>query len=480
MTPAVGRRHFLRLSALTAASVVTTSSCRGQLSRTPTQGVVVVGAGLAGLRAASLLRKAGRQVLVLEARAHPGGRVRTLRAPFDDGLYAEAGAIRIAGAHHSILRSVRDAGLTVVPFASSNGSPLVAVGALVSRSDSLAPANVDLGLNVDERGLSVQALFERYTGDLPGEMADPNTLTSSYSKWRDYDQLTWPEWLRSRGASNGAITLMTLGGDSRELSALYILRQYALLRTSAQFYKIQGGMDLLPRAMASTLGHAVRYNSIVLRVKRDSHRFRIDYTQNGTLNQLVASQVLFAIPFGALRQIEISPPFSTNKERVINNLPYFEATRFLLQSRSRFWRDSRLSGSARTDGPAEVWDCTYDLPGARGILGATAGGEIGRAVLGMSDEECLQEGVGLVARAFPNIHASFEKGVSYRWALDSWSRGAFATFHPGQMSVMMPDISRPEDHIYFAGEHTSNWMGWMEGAFQSGERAAYEIMKETA
>src|SRR6185295_10183467 len=107
--------------------------------------------------------------------------------------------------------------------------------------------------------------------------------------------------------------------------------------------------------------------SIVLRVKRDSERLHIDYTESGKRNQIVASRVLFAITIGTLRHIDIDPPFSADKERIVNDLPYFEATRFLLQSRNRFWRDTGLSGSARTDGPAEVWDCTYDLRGARGI-----------------------------------------------------------------------------------------------------------------
>ena len=97
--------------------------------------------------------------------------------------------------------------------------------------------------------------------------------------------MTWPEWLRLRGASADAIRLMSLGGDSSNLSALYILRQFAMLRQSTQRYKIQGGMDLLPRAMASSLGDIVRYDAPVLRVTRESGgaqgpsaktRFRVD------------------------------------------------------------------------------------------------------------------------------------------------------------------------------------------------------------
>jgi monoamine oxidase len=41
---------------------------------------------------------------------------------------------------------------------------------------------------------------------------------------------------------------------------------------------------------------------------------------------------------------------------------------------------------------------------------------------------------------------------------------------------MMPLVSKPEGRLHFAGEHTSSWMGWMEGALESGERAAREVL----
>lgn len=461
MAAAVDRREFLRRSVWVGAPALLLQ--RPGPSAAP---VVVVGAGLAGLRAAEVLKNAGRQVVVLEARQQPGGRVLTIRAPFDDGLYGEAGAIRIAGAHKAVLRAVRECGLSLVPFESSDGSRAVP-------GRGTPPS----GLKQDEQGLGANALLERYVGSMPNDLAVPATTAASYAQWREYDRVTWPEWLLSRGASPAAVRLMTLGGDSRELSALYVLRQFTLLRGSSQRYKIAGGMDLLPRTMASRLGAAIRYDAAVVRVSRAAATgAQVEYETRGRVESITASRVIFAVPFSTLRQIEIRPRLSSAKERAIEELGYYAGTRILLQSRNRFWNRAGLNGTARTE-RADIWDCTYDRQGQnRGILGATTGGTVGRTLLDMTENESVAFGVELVADAFPDIRSNLEKGVAQRWPLERWSRGAFATFRPGEMTSIMPGISRPEDGVHFAGEHTSSWMGWMEGALESGERAAHEAL----
>jgi monoamine oxidase len=261
-----------------------------------------------------------------------------------------------------------------------------------------------------------------------------------------------------------------------------------MLRHATQRYKIQGGMDLLPRAMASELGNIIRYNAPVVRVVREASagqgagrsgalRFRVEYQASARVERLTASRVIFAIPCTTLRNIEIRPRLSTEKERAIAQLSYYPGTRFLLQSRTRFWRAADLNGSARTDRATEVWDSTFDqVTSPRGILGASVGGSVGRAVLDMTADDSLAFGIGLVADAFPAIRSQFEKGFVQRWSLDPWSRGAFPVFKPGEMSTLMPIIAGPENGIHFAGEHTSSWTGWMEGALQSGERAAREVL----
>jgi len=469
------RRSFLWLSAAAASPFIARSR---QARGAATDPVVVVGAGLAGLRAAEVLRKAGAPVVVLEARSRPGGRVYTIRTPFAEGLYAEAGAIRIPPLHETVVQLAKDYGLNLVPFESFNGSALVTIGSVTAKiPDELKRATATLTLKPDEDGQTQAALLKRYVTDLPADIGELKPAADAYERWRSYDQVTWPDWLRSRGASDDAVRLMTVGGDSRELSALYVLRQFALLQDVNQFYKIHGGMDQLPRAMARSLGAIVRYNAALVGIDQSDGAARLEYVERGRKKAVRASRVILTVPFAALRTIDIRPRFSEQKARAIAELPYFPATRLLFQCRTSFWQQQGLSGTARSDAPAEMWDCTYDLEGTRGILGATVGGEIGRKVAEMSRARAMAYGLDVVGRTFPAVRTSFQTGSVYRWVRDAWAGGAFAVFHPGQMSTLMPEMAKPEGRVHFAGEHTSTWMGWMQGAIESGERAAAEVLE---
>jgi monoamine oxidase len=102
-------------------------------------------------------------------------------------------------------------------------------------------------------------------------------------------------------------------------------------------------------------------------------------------------------------------------------------------------------------------------------------GEQARRVTEMKETERLRFTLGEMEKVYPAIRKNFEGGTSVCWDEDRWARGAYAWFKPGQMSDLLPHIARPEGRIHFAGEHVSSWPGWMQGAFQSGHRAAREI-----
>lgn len=123
----LNRRTFLKRSALAVAGVSAARFPFATVSAAPKK-VIIIGAGMAGLSACYELAQLGHDVIILEARARPGGRVHTLREPFADGLYAEAGAARIPDNHDLTLKYVKLFGLPLVPMYPSQLAPLIPDG----------------------------------------------------------------------------------------------------------------------------------------------------------------------------------------------------------------------------------------------------------------------------------------------------------------------------------------------------------------
>ena len=136
--------------------------------------VVILGAGLAGLCAARLLAEAGHDVVVLEAQRRPGGRVLTLREPFSDGLYAEAGAGRIPETHNLTLHYVKLFGLELEPFSPSRKQVLFAGGKRFSyaKLEEIDMAAVPLGLTDEERRLGFAGMDTQYVAKLLHRLGD--------------------------------------------------------------------------------------------------------------------------------------------------------------------------------------------------------------------------------------------------------------------------------------------------------------------
>src|SRR5436189_2115163 len=124
----IDRRQFLKRSALTAAGLTLSRSHAFAFTGVAPKKVIIIGAGMAGLSAGYELTQLGHDVTILEARNRPGGRVQTLREPFSDGLYAEAGAARIPDNHDLTLKYVKLFDVPLEPMYPSKLSSLVVDG----------------------------------------------------------------------------------------------------------------------------------------------------------------------------------------------------------------------------------------------------------------------------------------------------------------------------------------------------------------
>lgn len=449
--------NLSRRDLLTTAFVASASVAVGG----PSKKVLIAGAGLAGLSAAYELMQSGHQVTVFDARGHAGGRVLTLRDTFADGQYAEAGAETFGETHNFVQHYVQAFHLETMP-AWNYGK----LSSLIFRNGQRSPPTSELS--------------RKYIDPAVKEIGNPLAPGWPTSELlRQFDQISMAELLERRGASPEEIALLRIrysdswdNGTAPD-SALCLLRDEAIARKGASF-RIRGGNDQLPKALAQSLASRVHYRTTLERIQQNDKRVTVTVSTSGRRSRISADYLICAIPFTVLRSIEVSPAFSPDKQRAIRDLSYNSVTRVYVQSPARSWIAEGLSGYAATDLPiGTVWEATEGQPGGRGILESYTSGEQARRLASLSEPQRVRTVVENLEKVFPGV--TYEKSLSVAWDADPLARGAFAWFKRYQMATLLPHIARREGRVFFAGEHTSPWFGWMQGALESGNRAAREV-----
>ena len=481
----MNRREFLKqttiaTAALSAASI-DTSFLQGLERGVRTKKVIIVGAGLAGLAAGYELTQSGHDVTILEAQSRPGGRVLTLRDPFPEGLYADAGATRVPDHHHFTLKYINLFGLELDPFQPPDLPSIYHVRGQRIKAVPGQEIEWPYRLTAEERALGLNGIRQKYVRSMLseiGDVTDPAWPTAELVA--RYDQMNRSDLWRSRGASEEAVALMSLGGINDRLetwSALFMLRNQGLNQKFTRHFRIRGGTDLLPKAFAARLSSRIQYGTPVVRIEHSASGVKAIFLRGGSHQEITGDYLICAVPFSVQKKIEIAPAFSTDKQRAIEQLPYLSASKIFLQARTRFWTREGLSGFGTTDLPiGQVWDMSYQQPGTRGILQTFPISTHSRRFTGMPETERVTQALEQVELMFPGMKDNFEGGVSKCWDDDPWARGVSAFYKPGQFKSLYPHVARPEGRIHFAGEHTSVWSdGWMQGALESGERVAREV-----
>jgi monoamine oxidase len=474
----MNRRDFLAVAAFASTTL---AGCARPSRQAQPKKIIVIGAGLSGLACGGALTEAGHDVTLLEARDRPGGRVETLREPFADGLHAEAGALFVPSHHDLTLRYVRLAGLSLEPALPLFEARLVyARGRRIVTNWASGP-QWPFALTVEEEKLGFGGMWKKYIGEA---LAEPD----SPARQEAYDRMSALEFLRSRGASPEAIALLRLGyldmmGDGIEsYSALQMLRRLAPYEDVVEpaTYRISGGSDLLPKGLAGSLRTRIRYNSAVVRIEPGATAVAVVVSANGTLQRLQADRVICTLPFSVLKHVQVSPQFSEEKRRAIDELPYTSVARVFMQFRRKAWTSENLYLMTSTDLPMKwLFEHTVNQSGSRGILEAQAFGADARRLARMPEGDRIDFAMSQVERVFPGAREDYEKGTSKCWDDDPFSRGAFPFFRPGQMLALTPHLARPEGRVHFAGDHTSASPGWMQGAIESGLRVAREVIETT-
>ena len=239
----------------------------------------------------------------------------------------------------------------------------------------------------------------------------------------------------------------------------------------AQWFKIKGGSDLLPAALARKLVGKIQYGAAVVRIEQDAKNARAVFVENGKRQIIAADRILSTIPFSVLKNMELPANFSERKRAIINQTQYDAVTRVYLQMKKRVWEDHGLSGFALTADAVEIWHPTWNLPGPRGILMTYARPGAAERIGRMGEKDRVNSTLTELDSLFSSLRPHFEFGVSKCWTDDPWSRGAWAFV--GFRDLLASQA--PEDRIHFAGEQLSPAFSWMQGAIWAALNAVKQI-----
>ncbi|WP_447860854.1 flavin monoamine oxidase family protein [Nitrospira calida] len=431
--------------------------------------VIVAGAGLAGLAAAVDLHSDGARVTVLEARERVGGRVWTLRHGFLEGQHAEAGGDLIEPDQEAIRDLVARTGLSLAPIL--QGGFGFVQGGPGRRRPIPAASFRDLWAKLAvpcQPLIRAYCLTERrWDGPIARSLA-----RLSVSDWLDHIRAD----RETRALIRGLRGLFLADPDHLSLLALVDLLA-SDMPGGGRFYRIKGGNDQLAIRLAAQLGERVCLRTTLLAATQTRDRVRVAVRGSaGERIQLTADYLIVALPATAMRRIVFRPPLPPLQRKACAALRYGRATKTLLQFERPFWRRRGRPRAFGTDLPiGAVWDGNEEQRGRAGILTLLAGGSASAETLKLVGER----GIEALVEALAWLGAKKTALLASRlvcWEKDPWAQGGYAYFDPGYDPELRAWLARPHGRILFAGEHTSErWQGYMNGAVESGWRAAEEV-----
>lgn len=450
--------------------------------RAKTKRVLIVGAGMAGLAAAEALLRAGHDPLILEAQGRVGGRILTLREPFSEGLYAEAGAMRLPRSHRLTMAYVDRFELPTQAFTAASPEAYLHFNGRKLRRKLIDNDPDLLGFETaaPEKGRSVFGLWDEAIAPY-GERLEREGTEAWEAIVADCDHYSVREFLEDRGWSEGAIECFGLLANYEALmnsSFLELLRE-ELGRYYQDLVHLPGGMDQLPRAFLPALSSRIRFGANLVAIDQDPESVTLHYKTGAGHQSVSGDYAILTLPFSVLRHIEVMKPFSARKQRAIRQLRYDASAKIFLQCGRRFWEqdDGIYGGGTVTD--LAIRNLYYPDHGretGRGVLLASyTWSEDAQRWGSLPEHQRLEQAIENVAQIHPQISECVEVGASKMWHDDPYAGGAFALFDPGQQTLLHRAIIAPEGRIHFAGEHTSLMHAWIQGALESGLRAAYEI-----
>jgi monoamine oxidase len=426
--------------------------------------VIVAGAGLAGLSAARELEAHGASVTIVEARDRVGGRVHTVRTGFAGGLHAEAGADLIEAGQSFVLELAASLGLKPVRILKGGFRFYGTARDGSLRVRRLESTFGELGRLLHDEVHDFCLAGKRWDSAVAQRLA-----REPVSSW--LDRVGADAALRAGVRALRGFYL----ADPEELPLLTLVDQLTVgIAADPKFHRIQGGNDRLPCTLVERFGGDVLMQTAVRAIRHDVDGVNLTVEDQGSRSEVHGDFCVAALPASTLREVHFDPALPDEQTRAIATLKYGDATKMLLQFETPFWRKRRARAYGSDLPIGAVWDASEDQKDRTGILALLAGGHASRAlgqIAGVEGERAVVERL-----AWLGTPATLLASRTIVWEEDPWARGGYAVFDPGYAPHLRAWLARPAGRIVFAGEHTSlRWQGYMNGALESGMRAAAEV-----
>jgi monoamine oxidase len=440
--------------------------------------VAIVGAGLAGLTAARDVIAAGHSAVVLEARDRVGGRL--LNADIGDGKIVEIGGQWIGPTQHRVSALARDLGLETFPTY-DDGHNVIEWRGKVRRYKGAIPRIDPVALaNVGVAQLRIDAMARQVPAEAP--WAAP--------KAHEWDGQTFWSWMKRNVPNKGARELLEIAIEavwavpSTDVSLLHVLFYTRsagsfddLIGTSggAQEARVVGGSQLLAIRLAEKLGN-VTLSSPVRTIRHDAE----GVTLVADTVDVRARRAIVAIPPALCGRIVYDPPVSGYRDQLTQRIPQGAVIKCVAVYDRPFWRDEGLTGQGTSDvGPVRITFDNSPPDGSPGALVAFLEGKGAREWGRRPAHERRAAVVANLARMFGPQASRPESYIEQSWADEEYTRGCYGcAFTPGGWTAFGPALREPIGPIHWAGAETgTTWSGYMDGAVQSGERAAAEAIE---
>lgn len=483
------RRRFVEQAGVAALGLTALGRLAAPARGATTPKIVIVGAGLAGLSAAYALRNAGHVAEVHEASARVGGRCWTLRGAFSDGQIAEHGGELIDQGHTAIRQLASGLGLKLDNLLQAEQSGTEVVGYFDGAPYRYAEMTDD-----------IKAAWQKIHADVSAA-SYPTTFEISTERGRELDNMSITDWIEETfegGMSSRIGQLLDIaynieyGAESAQQSSLnlvYLLGyrgqgQFRVFGESNEKYHVVGGNDQITDRLAARLAGQITIGAELVAVKRNpAGSYTLTFGQGSATKTVIADKVVLALPFSILRSsVDLSKAgFEPLKLVAISEQGMGTNSKLHVQFSSRFWRPQGLNGETFSDtGYQNTWEVSRAQAGQSGILVNYTGGTIGASFGSGTPASRAARFLGQIEPVLPGATKAWNgKAAIDFWPGYRWTKGSYSYWKVGQYQRFAGMEARRQGNCLFAGEHTSiDFQGYLNGAVDTGQRAAAEILAD--